>query len=132
MKVSEVITDKVQSAIPIDLQIRGAHLYDRTRRWVTGSNGKKLFVESPIPPVEDVELADIDISNPFRYRQGRWQSYYERLRIEAPVHYLPDSPLGPFWSVTRHADIMAVDKAHESFSAEPLIVNGVPPRFLDL
>lgn len=50
MKVSDTIGDKVQSAIPMDLQIRGAHLYDRTRRWVTRTNGKKLFVEKPIPP----------------------------------------------------------------------------------
>ena len=96
MKVSEAITEKVQATIPMDLQIQGAHLYDKTRRLVTGTNGKKLFVESPIPPVEDVELADIDLSNPFLYRQGRWKSYYERLRNEAPVHYQPNSPFGPF------------------------------------
>ena len=132
MKVSESITDKVQSTIPIGLQIQGAHLYDKTRRWVTGTNGKKIFVESPIPPVEDVELADIDLSNPFLYRQGRWQSYFERVRNEAPVHYQPNSPFGPFWSVTRHADIVAVDKNHAVFSAEPFIVIGVPPRFLDI
>lgn len=132
MKVSDTIGDKVQSAIPMDLQIRGAHLYDRTRRWVTRTNGKKLFVEKPIPPVEDVELADIDLSNPFLYRQGRWQSYYERLRNEAPVHFQPNSAFGPFWSVTRHEDIIAVDKNHEVFSAEPMIVIGAPPRFLDI
>src|SRR3990167_3852324 len=132
MKVSESITDKVQSTIPIGLQIQGAHLYDKTRRWVTGTNGKKIFVESPIPPVEDVELADIDLSNPFLYRQGRWQSYFERVRNEAPVHYQPNSPFGPFWSVTRHADIVAVDKNHAVFSAEPFIVIGVPPGFLDI
>lgn len=132
MKIPEAITAKVQSTIPMDLQIQGAHLYDKTRRWVTGTNGEKLFVESPIPPVEDVELADIDLSNPFLYRQGRWQSYFERLRNEAPVHYQPNSAFGPFWSVTRHADIVAVDKNHELFSAEPFIVIGAPPRFLDI
>ena len=93
---------------------------------------RRFFVESPIPPVEDVELADIDLSNPFLYRQGRWQSYFERVRNEAPVHYQPNSPFGPFWSVTRHADIVAVDKNHAVFSAEPFIVIGVPPRFLDI
>ncbi|MDN4507828.1 cytochrome P450, partial [Dietzia kunjamensis] len=139
MKGSRVVSsnhvevgERIRSAIPMDLQIRGAHLYDRTRRWVTRTNGKKLFVESPIPPVEDVELADIDLSNPFLYRQGRWQSYYERLRNEAPVHFQPNSPFGPFWSVTRHEDIIAVDKNHEVFSAEPMIVIGAPPRFLDI
>ena len=132
MKIPEAITAKVQSTIPVDMQIRGAHLYDKTMRWVTGTSGEKLFTERPIPPVEDVELADIDVSNPFLYRQGRWQSYFERLRNEAPVHFQPNSPFGPFWSVTRHADIMAVDKNHEVFSAEPFIIIGTPPRFLDI
>ena len=85
MKIPEAITAKIQSTIPMDLQIQGAQMYDITRRWMTGTNGEKLFVERPIPPVEDVELADIDLSNPFLYRQGRWQSYFERVRNEAPV-----------------------------------------------
>ncbi|OBJ90416.1 cytochrome [Mycobacterium asiaticum] len=79
-----------------------------------------------------IALTDIDLSNPFLYRQGRWKSYYERLRNEAPVHYQAHSAFGPFWSVTRHADIVAVDKNHEVFSSEPFIVIGSPPRFLDI
>jgi cytochrome P450 len=132
MKVSEAIGTKVQSSLPAEWQIRGAHLYDKTRRWVTRTNGQKLFVETPIPPAEEVELADIDLSNPFLYRQGRWQSYFARVRNEAPVHFQPNSPFGPFWSVTRHADIIAVDKNHEAFSAEPFIIIGTPPRFMDI
>jgi cytochrome P450 len=132
MKISDAVTAKVQSTMPLEMQIRGAHLYDKTRRWVTGANGESAFVDRPIPPVEDVELVDIDLSNPFLYRHGHWQSYFERLRNEAPVHYQPHSPFGPFWSVTRHADIMAVDKNDELFSAEPFIVIGTPPRFLDI
>ena len=34
--------------------------------------------------------------------------------------------------MTRHEDIIAVDKNHEVFSAEPMIVIGAPPRFLDI
>ena len=132
MKIADAVTTRIQASIPIDRVIQGAHLYDKTRRWVTRTNGKKIFVEAPIPPVEDVALADIDVSNPFLYRQGRWQSYFKRLRDEAPVHYQANSPFGPFWSVTRHADIIAVDKNHEVFSAEPFIIIGVPPRFLDV
>ena len=131
-KIREAITARVQATIPMERQIQGAHLYDKTRRWVTGTNGQKMFVESPVPPVEDLEIGEIDLSNPFLYRQGRWQSYSERLRREAPVHYQANSPFGPFWSVTRHADIIAVDKNHDAFSAEPFIVIGVPPRFLDI
>lgn len=130
--IREAVTAKLQATIPIDRIIQGAHLYDKTRRWVTGTNGEKIFTEQPIPPVDEVELTDIDLSNPFLYRQGRWKSYFERLRNEAPVHYQPHSAFGPFWSVTRHADIVAVDKNHEVFSSEPFIVIGSPPRFLDI
>ena len=132
MEILSAVTAKAQSALPLEAQIRGAHLYDKTRRWVTGTDGQKIFVETPIPPVDEVELADIDLSNPFLYRQGKWQSYFERVRNEAPVHYQPNSPFGPFWSVTRHADIIAVDKDHEVFSAEPFIIIGQPPRFMDV
>jgi cytochrome P450 len=130
--IREAVTAKAQATIPMDRIIQGAHLYDRTRRWVTGTNGEKIFIERPIPPADEVELTDIDLSNPFLYRQGRWKSYYERLRNEAPVHYQAHSAFGPFWSVTRHADIVAVDKNHEVFSSEPFIVIGSPPRFLDI
>jgi cytochrome P450 len=43
---------------------------------------------------------------------------FERLRAEAPVHYTPDSDYGPFWSVSRYNDIMAVDTNHQVFSSE--------------
>lgn len=132
MKLPEVVTAKIQSTVPISRQIQGAHLYDKSRRWLTGTNGKKMFVEEPIPPVDEVALADIDMSNPFMYRQGQWKPYFERLRAEAPVHFQPNSPFGPFWSVTRHADIIAVDKNHDVFSAEPFIVIGTAPRFMDI
>jgi cytochrome P450 len=42
---------------------------------------------------------------------------FERLRKEAPVHYTAESEYGPFWSITRFADILAVDSNHEDFSA---------------
>ncbi|MEN4448026.1 cytochrome P450 [Mycobacterium sp. SM3041] len=132
MSISSAVTAKVQSTLPVKMQLRGAHGYDKMRRLITGTNGQKLFTETPIPPVEDVDLADIDLSNPFLYRQGRWQSYFERVRNEAPVHYQAKSPFGPFWSVTRHEDIIAVDKNHEVFSAEPFIIIGTPPRFMDV
>jgi cytochrome P450 len=130
--IREAVTAKARATIPLDRLIQGAHLYDKTRRWVTGTNGEKIFTERPIPPAAELELTDIDLSDPFLYRQGRWKSYYERLRNEAPVHYQANSAFGPFWSVTRHADIVSVDKNHEVFSAEPLIVIGTPPRFLDI
>ncbi|MBY4211893.1 cytochrome P450 [Rhodococcus fascians] len=132
MSIADTVATTARSVIPMELQIRGAHLYDKTRRIVTRTDGRVMFTETPIPPVDDVELADIDLSNPFLYRQGLWKSYFERVRNEAPVHFQPNSPFGPFWSVTRHADIIAVDKNHKVFSAEPFIIIGKPPRFMDI
>lgn len=132
MSIADTIATTARSVIPIELQIRGAHLYDKTRRIVTRTDGQVMFTETPIPPVDEVDLADIDLSNPFLYRQGLWKSYFERVRNEAPVHFQPNSPFGPFWSVTRHADIVAVDKNHKVFSAEPFIIIGKPPRFMDI
>ena len=38
------------------------------------------------------------------------------------MHYCPDSLNGPYWSVTKFNDIMAVDTNHQVFSSEPSIV----------
>jgi cytochrome P450 len=38
------------------------------------------------------------------------------------VHYCPDSLNGPYWSITKYNDIMAVDTDHQRFSSEPSIV----------
>ena len=46
-----------------------------------------------------------------------WQPYFRRLRREAPVHYCKESPLGPFWSVTKHKDIIALEVNHKTFSS---------------
>ncbi len=43
--------------------------------------------------------------------------YFERLRREDPVHYTAESEYGPFWSITRYNDIMAVDTNHQVFSS---------------
>jgi cytochrome P450 len=69
-------------------------------------------------------LAQFDLSDPRLYEQDAWRPYFARLRAEDPVHYQSDSPFGPFWSVTRFEDIMAVEANHEVFSSEPTIVIG--------
>lgn len=40
---------------------------------------------------------------------------YARLRAEDPVHWTQPAGFRPFWSVTRHADIVAVEKASDVF-----------------
>ncbi|NMN97515.1 cytochrome P450 [Antrihabitans stalactiti] len=131
MNLLDQVINKAQATIPLDKQIQGVHLFQKAKKMVVSDNAP-VFVERPIPDVEDVPLAQIDVSNPFLFRQGKWQSYFKRLRDEAPVHYQPNSPFGPFWSITRYEDIIAVDKNADVFSAEPFIVIGEPPEGLSV
>ena len=132
MKILDQAINKAQATIPMDLQIRGAHIYNKVRRAAFESARPPVFVEHQLPDVADLPLEKIDVSSPFLYRQNRWQSYFKRLRDEAPVHYQANSPFGPFWSITRYEDILFVDKNHELFSAEPFIVLGDAPKELSV
>ena len=71
-----------------------------------------------IPDVATQALEDIDVSLPGRFRDDDWHDWFARLRKEDPVHYCRDSVNGAYWSVTKHADIKAVDTNHEIFSSE--------------
>ena len=67
-------------------------------------------------------LDDIDMSNGKLFQHGAHHRYFQRLRQEDPVHYCDRNPIiGPFWSITRYQDVMAVDGNHEVFSSEPSI-----------
>ena len=68
--------------------------------------------------VNDVPLDEIDVSQPELYRNDTWQPWFARLRREAPLHYLAESSVGPFWSVTNHRLIKEVDTNHQVFSSE--------------
>jgi cytochrome P450 len=60
----------------------------------------------------------VDVSQPRLYREDSWAPHFERLRREDPVHRHPDSPFGPYWSVTRFADIMKVELDHGTYSSD--------------
>ncbi len=81
-------------------------------------------------------LADIDPSCSDHFQTGAHHAIFRRLRDEAPVHYSRTGPSGPFWSVTRHEDIVAIDTNHADFSSDKNIVVGdqpdefAPPMFI--
>ena len=70
---------------------------------------------------KNVALEDIDVSQRELWVQDRKWDYFARLRDEAPVHFCKDSEFGPYWSVTRFADIMEVEANWQSFSSDPAI-----------
>ena len=44
-----------------------------------------------------------------------WHRTAARLRREDPVHRVAVEGIEPFWAVTRHADIIAVERQHDRF-----------------
>ena len=78
-------------------------------------------------------LEDLDVSNPLIWPEQKMWAIFERLRNEDPIHYCKEAwmsdqrpedmePVGPYWSITRYEDIMAIDTDHHRFSSEPAIV----------
>mgnify|MGYP000893574690 FL=1 len=67
-------------------------------------------------PLDEIEVAD-----PALFETDTMWPYFERLRKEDPVHHSVHPEHGPYWSVTKYNDIMAVDTNHEVFSSEPAI-----------
>ena len=66
---------------------------------------------------EAIPLSQIDVSNPQLYADDTWGQFFARLRREAPIHYCSKSAYGPYWSVTRYDDIMAVELDYSTFSS---------------
>ena len=62
-------------------------------------------------------LETLNPAQPDLFAADAMWPYFERLRKESPVHYTPESAYGPYWSITRYNDMMAVDTNHQVFSS---------------
>ena len=67
-------------------------------------------------------LETLNPAQPELFRRDAMWPYFDRLRADAPVHLTPESDYGPFWSITRYNDIMAVETNHAQFSSADGIV----------
>ena len=77
---------------------------------------------------EQMPLDQFDVSDPGLYQQDVWPHYFRRLRREAPVHYCKESPVGPYWSVTKYRDIVDTEvKQRALSSAEGITLRDRPP-----
>ena len=70
--------------------------------------------------VWSMPLEDIDPAQPALFQANAFWPYFERLRAEDPIHFTRESRYGPYWSITRYDDIMAVDTNHQVFSSDSL------------
>ena len=75
-------------------------------------------------------LAEFEMTDPELWRTDTHWPYFERLRDEDPVHYHANGRFGPYWSVTRYADIMAVDTNHAQFSSDAHL-GGITAKDMD-
>ena len=67
--------------------------------------------------VSPQELERLDVSRAELWLGNAWRPYFARLRAEEPVSYCPQSAFGPYWSVTRYDDIVAVEEDAKTFSS---------------
>ncbi|MFJ8820793.1 cytochrome P450 [Streptomyces sp. NPDC102467] len=70
-------------------------------------------------PVEPVPLDDVDLTDLDRFTDGAqpWRMFHT-LRHQDPVHWQPEAaPNSGFWALTRHRDIVAVDRDPETFTS---------------
>ena len=63
-------------------------------------------------------LAQLNPAQPALFQNDTMWPIFERLRAEDPVHYTEEHEFGPYWSITKYNDIMAVDTNHQVFSSE--------------
>ena len=63
-------------------------------------------------------LEQIDPSKGYLFEHDYVGWYFERLRRDDPVHLSHSKRFGPYWSVTKYKDIMAVDTDHATYSSD--------------
>ncbi|HEX3784867.1 MAG TPA: cytochrome P450 [Pseudonocardiaceae bacterium] len=69
----------------------------------------------------DVSRAGLVLADPTVYtEEGRLHQALALLRAEDPVHWVDPLPeFNPFWAVTKHADVLEIERQHELFINEP-------------
>ncbi len=63
-------------------------------------------------------LEKLNPARPELFQADAMWPYFERLRAEDPVHYTAEHEFGPYWSITKYNDIMAIDTDHNRFSSD--------------
>ena len=66
-------------------------------------------------------LDKLNVAQPILFQSDTMWPYFERLRKEEPVHFCAESEFGPYWSITKYNDIMAVDTNHQVFSSDYML-----------
>ena len=79
-----------------------------------------------VPDAYEMAIEDINPLNANLFAENRWQSHFERLRNEDPVHFNEISTAGRYWSITKYDDVRKVDGDWKTFSSASGITLGPP------
>jgi len=74
--------------------------------------GRAAFSEPETMPIEELDPAQEAL-----FAADTMWPLFDRLRDEAPVHFTPGGNFGPFWSITRHDDIAAIESNYALFTS---------------
>ena len=58
-----------------------------------------------------------DTSRSDIYFENRWEPIFKEMRAAGPLHYIPESPYGPYWSVVGHKAIQHTEALPDIFSS---------------
>ena len=58
-----------------------------------------------------------DVSRSDIYVEDRWQPIFAEMREKGALHYVPESPFGPYWNVVSHKAIQHIEALPEVFSS---------------
>ena len=68
----------------------------------------------------NVEEAGLVFTDPSAYAdERRFHAACALLRRESPVHRVEAEGFNPFWAITKHADVLEIEKQHERFLNAP-------------
>ena len=65
----------------------------------------------------DEEIDPFDVSRPELYVTDTWQEPFRQLRATSPIHYVPHSKFGAYWSVSTYKPIVHIEALPKTFSS---------------
>jgi cytochrome P450 len=86
------------------------------------AEGSTDFTKQTPDVAYGLSVADLNPAQPELFASDSFWPIFERLRKEDPVHFVAESDFGPYWSITKWDDIVAVDTNHAVFSSADGIV----------
>ena len=78
-----------------------------------------------VPDASALTIEQINPVNAHLYAEDRWQGHHARLRAHDPIHFNEIETAGRYWSITRAADIKAVEADWKTFSSANGITLGI-------